>query len=202
MVQTSRTSTIQRRTKETDVSVTVDLDGSGSTTVDTGLAFLDHMIASFGKHAMLDLNLKSESLDSIHHHLVEDTAITLGAAIDEALGDREGITRFGYASVPLDESLAETTMDLVRRPFVRASLSLSPGTDGARVEDVAKEDLDHFFQSLFQSMTACVHLCVRYGENDHHKAEAAIKSAAVALRTAAAPDSKRVGAPSTKGSMG
>lgn len=202
MTPAGRMAAKQRRTKETDVSVSVNLDGSGSLAVDTGLAFLDHMIASFGKHAILDLDVRAESLDGIHHHLVEDTAITLGAAIDEALGDRAGIARFGHAAVPLDEALAETVVDLVRRPFVRVSLSLKPEAGGARIEDVAKEDLDHFFGSLFQSMTACVHLCVRYGENDHHKAEAAIKSAAVAFREAAAPDQRRAGAPSTKGSMG
>ena len=202
-----RIASTRRRTGETSVSVSVNMDGTGSSSADTGLAFLDHMIASFGKHAMLDLDLKAESLDGIRHHLVEDAAIALGSTIDKALGDRAGIRRFGHASIPLDESLAEATVDLVRRPYVRVSLSLGPGGEGGgggggSIEDVAKEDVEHFFHSLLQNVCACMHLAVRYGENDHHKAEAAIKSVAVALRAAAAADPAQAGVPSTKGSMG
>ena len=200
----SRSATVTRTTSETSVSVKVDLDGDAVLiNADTGLKFLDHMLVSFAKHAMINLTVKSESLDGIHHHLVEDTAIAVGCAIDEALGKRLGITRFGHASVPLDESLAEAVIDLVRRPYVRLSLLLEPvGNSNQKIEDVAKEDVIHFFQSLLDNMAACIHLDVRYGTNDHHKAEAAIKSVAVALRAALAIDTKRAGAsPSTKGSM-
>ena len=198
-----RSSTVTRSTGETSISVCVALDGTGRAQVHTGLLFLDHLLASFAKHAMLDLTVKSESLDGINHHLVEDTAIAVGAAIDRAMGTRHGITRFGHASVPLDESLADAVVDLVRRPFVHLSLSLEPAAgQSPAIEDMAKEDVNHFFQSLLENMASCIHLEVRYGSNDHHKAEAAIKSVAVALRAALAIDTKRAGAPpSTKGSM-
>ena len=112
----SRKSTIKRATKETNVSVSVNIDGIGKTSINTGINFLDHLIAAFGKHAMLDLVVKAKSNDKIEHHLIEDTAITIGSAIDKALGNRSGITRFSYASVPMDESLAESSVDLVKRP--------------------------------------------------------------------------------------
>ena len=197
-VDKKRDATINRTTKETSVSAYVDLDGVGESDVNTGLHFLDHLLASFAKHSMIDVRVKSESLDSIKHHLIEDTAITVGSAIDDALGTRDGIVRFGHASVPLDESLAMATVDLVRRPYVRVSLSLS--SNGQDIEDMPTEDVDHFFQSLLYNIAACIHLDVKYGQNDHHKAEAAIKSVAVALRKALEIDSRRAGAsPSTKG---
>jgi len=111
-----RKSTIKRSTKETTVSVSVNIDGNGKTSVNTGINFLNHLITAFGKHAMLDLTVKAKSNDNIEHHLIEDIAITIGAAIDKALGNRSGITRFSYASVPMDESLAEASIDLIKRP--------------------------------------------------------------------------------------
>jgi len=197
-----RSATEERATGETRISVSVSLDGDGAASVSTGLSFLDHLLVSLAKHSMIDMTIKAESLDGIKHHLVEDTAITVGAAIDKALGDRAGIARFGHASVPLDESLAESTIDLVRRPYVRVSLALKPSGQNPAIEDMPQEDVEHFFQSLLENMAACIHLDVRYGQNDHHKAEAAVKSLAVSLRAALAIDTKRAGgAPSTKGSM-
>lgn len=193
----ARKNTTNRKTKETDVSVTVNLDGAGKTSIKTGINFLDHLITSFGKHAMLDLKVMAKSNDNIEHHLIEDTAITISVAIDKALGTRKGITRFSYASVPMDESLAEVSIDLVKRPYYKLNLSIKR----TKIEDISKEDLEHFFQSLLQNINACIHLNVKYGENDHHKAEAAIKSLAVALRTAAGLDRKQKGIPSTKGTM-
>jgi imidazoleglycerol-phosphate dehydratase len=193
----ARKSSINRQTKETSISVSVNLDGSGKTSVNTGINFLDHLIVSFGKHSMLDLTVKAKSNDKIEHHLIEDTAITIGLAIDKALGNRSGITRFSYASVPMDESLAEASIDLVKRPFWKLTLSIKRN----KIEDVSKEDLEHFFQSLLQNLNSCIHITVKYGENDHHKVEAAIKSLAVALRIAASIDKKQKGIPSTKGSM-
>lgn len=192
-----RVGKIKRQTKETMVSVTANVDGTGKVSVDTGISFLDHLVTSFGKHSMLDLELKAKSHDNIDHHLIEDTAIALGAAIDKALGDRKGITRFSYASVPMDESLAECAVDLVKRPFFRSTLSVKRN----KVEDMSNEDIEHFVQSLLQNMNSCIHINVRYGENDHHKVEAAVKSLAVAFRQAAAKDTKQKGVPSTKGSM-
>lgn len=191
-----------RVTKETDVYASVNLDGAGMSSATTGLNFLDHLLASFAKHAMLDLTVKARSLDDIRHHLVEDTAITVGGVIDQALGQRNGIVRFGHASVPLDESLADATVDLARRPYVRLSLSLKPADENHSIEDVPNEDVEHFFQSLLNNIAACIHLEVRYGQNDHHKAEAAIKAVAVALRQALEMDEGRAGqSPSTKGSL-
>ncbi len=193
----SRTSKIKRSTKETDVTVSVNLDGTGKTSINTGISFLDHLITAFGKHAMLDLQVKSKSNDKIEHHLIEDTAITIGSAIDKALGNRSGITRFSYASVPMDESLAEASIDLVKRPFSKISLSVKRNN----IEGMSKEDIEHFFQSLVQNLNSCIHLTVKYGENDHHKIEAAMKSLAVAFRIASSKDKKQKGIPSTKGAM-
>jgi len=193
----ARKSSINRQTKETSISVSVNLDGTGKTSIKTGVNFIDHLIVSFGKHAMMDLKVNAKSNDKIEHHLIEDTAITIGLAIDKALGNRSGITRFSYASVPMDESLAEASIDLVKRPFWKLILLIKRN----KIEDVSKEDLEHFFQSLLQNLNSCIHLTVKYGENDHHKVEAAIKSLAVALRTAASIDKKQKGIPRTKGSM-
>ena len=194
---TPRKSSVNRSTKETSISVSVNLDGTGKTTIQTGIDFLDHLITSFGKHGMMDLKVIAKSNDKIKHHLIEDTAITMGLAIDKALGTRSGITRFSYASVPMDESLAEASIDLVKRPFWKLVLSLKRNT----IEDISKEDLEHFFQSLLQNLNSCIHLTVKYGDNDHHKVEAAIKSLAVAFREASSYDKKQKGIPSTKGSM-
>ncbi len=194
---TPRKATIKRDTKETRVEVSVDMDGSGITSIKTGINFLDHLIVSFGKHGMMNLTVTAKSHDKIQHHLVEDTAITIGQTINKALGTRNGVRRFGYASVPMDESLAEASIDLVKRPFSKLSLSIKQ----SKIEDVSGEDLEHFFQSLLHNMNSCIHLAVRYGDNDHHKAEAAIKSLAVAFRDAVTMDKKQKGVPSTKGTM-
>ena len=194
---TPRKSSVNRSTKETSVSVSVNLDGTGKTTIQTGINFLDHLITAFGKHGMMDLKVSAKSNDKITHHLIEDTAITIGLAIDKALGTRSGITRFSYASVPMDESLAEASIDLVKRPFWKLTMSIKRNT----IEDISKEDLEHFFQSLLQNLNSCIHLTVKYGDNDHHKVEAAIKSLAVAFREASSYDKKQKGIPSTKGSM-
>ena len=194
---TIRKSKIKRETKETSVSVSLNLDGSGKTSVDTGISFLDHLITSFGKHAMLDLAVKAKSKDKIEHHLIEDTAIAIGLSIDKALGSRIGIARFSYASVPMDESLAEASLDLVKRPYSKITLLVKRNS----VEGISKEDIQHFFQSLTQNLNSCVHVTVKYGDNDHHKIEAAIKSLAVAVRNASLKDKKQKGIPSTKGAM-
>jgi len=192
-----RIAKINRETKETSIRIAVNLDGTGKISVQTGISFLDHLIASFGKHSMIDLTIKAKSLDNIEHHLIEDVAITIGTAIDKALGDRSGITRFSYASVPMDESLAETSIDLIKRPFSKITLLIKR----TKIEGISKEDMEHFFTSLTQNLSSCIHITVKYGENDHHKVEAAIKSFAVAFRLASSPDKKQKGVPSTKGAM-
>ena len=192
-----RKATINRSTKETTISVSVNIDGTGNTNIKTGINFIDHLITSFGKHGMMDLKVNAKSNDGIEHHLIEDTAITIGQAIDKALSSRRGITRFSYASVPMDESLAEASIDLIKRPFSKLTLSIKR----SKIENVSKEDLEHFFQSLLQILNSCIHLTVKYGDNDHHKVESAIKSLAVGFRTASSYDKKQKGIPSTKGSM-
>jgi imidazoleglycerol-phosphate dehydratase len=193
----ARTAKIDRETKETSIKTVVNLDGTGKISVQTGISFLDHLITSFGKHSMIDLTVKAKSLDNIEHHLIEDVAITIGIAIDKALGDRSGITRFSYASVPMDESLAQTSIDLVKRPFNKITLLIKR----TKIEGISKEDIEHFFVSLTQNLSSCIHVTVKYGDNDHHKIEAAIKSFAVAFRLASSPDKKQKGVPSTKGAM-
>jgi imidazoleglycerol-phosphate dehydratase len=193
----SRTARINRKTKETEVLVEVNLDGKGKISIKTGLPFLDHLITSLSKHAMLDLKLNAKSLDGIDHHLIEDIAIALGNTMDQALGNRMGIVRFGHSSVPMDESLAETSLDLIKRQYQKIDLLIERN----QIEGISKEDLEHFFRSLAQNLNICMHVTVKYGENDHHKIEAAIKAFAVAWRTAASYDGKQKGIPSTKGAM-
>jgi len=193
----SRIARINRKTKETEVLVEVNIDGNGKISIKTGLPFLDHLITSLAKHAMLDLKLNAKSMDGIDHHLIEDTAITLGNAMDQSLGNRIGIVRFGYSSVPMDESLAEASLDLIKRQYQRIDLSIERN----QIEGISKEDLEHFFRSLAQNLNICMHVTIKYGDNDHHKIEAAIKAFAVAWRTAAGYDRKQKGTPSTKGAM-
>jgi len=193
----ARTAQIKRQTKETSIVASVNLDGIGKISTNTGISFLDHLITSFGKHSMIDLSIKAKSLDNIDHHLIEDTAITIGACIDKALGNRVGIARFGYASVPMDESLSEVSIDLVKRQYVKLSLNMKRN----QIEGISKEDIEHFFQSLIQNLNSCIHVSIKYGENDHHKVESTIKSLAVAFRLASAKDKRQKGIPSTKGAM-
>ena len=194
---TIRKTKIKRETKETSVSVSLNIDGSGKISVNTGISFLDHLITSFGKHSMLDLTVQAKSKDKIEHHLIEDTAIAIGSSLDKALGSRIGITRFSYASVPMDESLADASLDLIKRPYSKITLLIKRNS----VEGISKEDIEHFFKSLTQNLNACIHVTVKYGNNDHHKIEAAIKSLAVAFRNASLTDKKQKGIPSTKGAM-
>lgn len=197
MAAEARTADRERRTSETEISARVNIDGTGEADVRTGGAFLDHLVASFAKHSMVDVRLEASSLDGIAHHLTEDTAIALGEAIDAALGDRSGIARFGSASAPMDEALASATVDLVRRQYSRVSLGLKGGS----VEGMPREDLEHFFGSLLKSMACCAHVDVARGSNDHHRAEAAVKSLALSFRQAAGRDARRTGPPSSKGAM-
>ena len=192
-----RTAKTERITKETSVIVEVNIDGTGKTTIKTGLPFYDHLVTSIGKHANIDIILTAESKDSVIHHLVEDISIALSQTIDKALGDRSHIRRFGYAMIPMDESLAYVTIDLVKRQFYVIQLKLSRDT----VEGMPREDIEHFIRSLAQNLNACTHIIVEYGDNDHHKIESVVKAFAVSLRMAASLDRKSEGVPSTKGAM-
>ena len=184
---------VYRKTKETEVSVKVNLDGEGKVVVDTRVPFLDHMVTSLATHSMIDITAKVKG--DLRHHSVEDLAICLGEALSKALGNREGITRFGNAAAPMDCSLAFAAVDLVKRPYFKIDLKLR----GKKIEDMPTEDINHFFESLAISLCANVHVFVQYGSNDHHKAEAAIKALALSLRQAIALDPRRKGVPSSKG---
>jgi imidazoleglycerol-phosphate dehydratase len=197
MLVSSRRANIERATKETAVTVQVNIDGTGKTNVKTGLSFIDHLVTSIGKHAMIDITVNAKSNDGIVHHLAEDVAIALAQTIDKALGDRTKIARFGYALIPMDDALAYVSIDLVKRQYQKMELRLSRDT----IEGVPKEDLEHFARSLVQNLNACTHVIVHYGDNDHHKVEAALKALAVALRMATSIDRRRKGVPSTKGAM-
>jgi imidazoleglycerol-phosphate dehydratase len=184
---------VYRKTKETEVSVKVNLDGEGKADTNTGVPFLDHMATSLATHSMIDITAKVKG--DLRHHSVEDLAICLGEALSKALGNREGITRFGNAAAPMDCSLAFAAVDLVKRPYFKIDLKLR----GKKIEDMPTEDINHFFESLAISLCANVHVFVQYGSNDHHKAEAAIKALALSLRQAIALDPRRKGVPSSKG---
>jgi len=188
-----RGATVSRRTAETSVKARIELDGEGSFNGSTGLRFLDHLLTILAFHSFVDLEIEA-SWDLVHHG-VEDVGITLGSAIGQALGDRSGIARFGFALAPMDEALAEASVDLISRPHVCVNLGLS----SYRVEDMASEDLTHFFHSLATSIPAVVHINVRYGFNDHHRVEAAAKALAISLREAWRREPRRRGAPSSKG---
>jgi imidazoleglycerol-phosphate dehydratase len=184
---------VYRKTKETEVKVQVNLDGEGKVSVCSPVAFLNHILTSLATHSLIDINA-SVNGDLIHHS-VEDLAIGLGEALNKALGTREGITRFGSATAPMDCSLAFAAVDLVKRPYFKIDLKLR----GKKVEEMPTEDINHFFESLATALQANVHIFVEYGSNDHHKAEAATKALALSLRQAIAMDSRRKGVPSSKG---
>lgn len=193
----SRNAELERNTSETQVSVSLDLDGSGIGEVATGLGFLDHMLTSLSKHSSFDLRLVAKGDVGIDdHHTVEDCAIVLGRALDQALGDRMGIARFGHAYAPLDESLTRAVVDLSGRPWPEVSIGFTRPTIG----EVATENLVHFFRSLAMEGRMALHVDTIRGDNDHHKAESAFKALALALRQAVAPGPG--GMPSTKGSLG
>ena len=190
----TRTAKVHRKTKETDIEVSLTLDGSGRADVATGIGFLDHMLTSLTRHARFDLELRcAGDLHIDDHHTAEDCALALGQALDEALGDRAGVRRFGHAYAPLDEALARAVVDLSGRPFHRIEL----GTTREMLGTIALENLRHVMQSLALAARACVHVDVLRGENDHHRVEAAYKALALALRYAVARDGDDI--PSTKG---
>ena len=192
-----RISIKERFTKETDVSVNVNIDGSGNVEIKTGIPFIDHLISAFGKHSMVDIYLEAKSNDNIAHHLIEDVAITLSQTLNEALSNRTQIRRYGYAIIPMDEVMAISTIDLIKRQFHKINLGLTRD----EIEGIAKEDLQHFIESLLQNLNACTHINIQYGENDHHKIEAAVKSFAISFRMASGIDQQRNDIPSTKGVM-
>jgi imidazoleglycerol-phosphate dehydratase len=194
----SRFGRVERVTKETKILIELELDGSGVTQVQTGVPFFDHMLAQLGKHGLLDLTVQAQGdIEIDAHHTVEDTALALGQALREALGDKAGITRFGDALVPLDETLARAAVDLSGRPYAVHS---EPAGMAPLIGSYDTTLTRHFFESLAHSAGICVHLDVLAGRNPHHIVEAQFKAFARALRAAVAPDPRAPGAiPSTKG---
>ena len=194
----SRSSRVERVTKETKILIELELDGSGVTQVQTGVPFFDHMLSQLGKHGLLDLTVQAQGdIEVDAHHTVEDTALALGQALREALGDKAGISRFGDALVPLDETLARAAVDLSGRPYAVHS---EPAGMAPLIGSYDTTLTRHFFESLAHSAGICVHLDVLAGRNPHHIVEAQFKAFARALRAAVAPDPRAPGAiPSTKG---
>jgi imidazoleglycerol phosphate dehydratase HisB len=191
-----RQAQIKRQTKETQIELGLNLDGSGVTELRTGVGFLDHMMHSLVTHARFDLELRCAG--DVHvddHHNVEDCALAFGQALRECLGDRRGVRRFGSAHAPLDEALARAIVDLSGRPFAVVNL----GLERERLGDVACENLAHFLHSLAMAANICLHVDVLRGLNDHHRAEAAFKATALALREAVQLEG--TGIPSTKGML-
>ncbi len=194
----SRTATIERTTGETDVSLTLTLDGNGAGTRTTGVGFLDHMLDLLARHGHIDLDVAvSGDLQTGAHHTAEDTAIVLGQALDAALGDRAGIVRYGSASVPMDEARASCAIDISGRPFTLFEADLPPGATGGFEHELTEE----FFRALATAAKLTLHLRVEAGTNAHHMIEAAFKAFARALRQAAAIDPTETGVPSTKGTL-
>ena len=194
----ARRATVNRRTRETDVSVGLVLDGSGTTAVATGIGFYDHLLSSLAHHGLFDLELRATGdLHVDEHHTVEDVALVLGAAFAEALGERAGIRRFGDASVPMDESVATAVVDVGGRTYAVVELPFR----GERVGELPLQLIEHAIEAFARAAGATVHLRGS-GRNDHHLAEAAFKALGRALREACEPDPRRAGVASTKGIAG
>ncbi|MHB2015411.1 MAG: imidazoleglycerol-phosphate dehydratase HisB [Candidatus Xenobia bacterium] len=188
---------VSRATRETRIQCTLELYGTGRATVTTGIGFLDHMLTTLAKRARFDLTLTCEGdLQVDDHHTAEDCALALGQAIDRALAERVGVTRFGHAYAPLDEAMARCVIDLSGRPFARIRLKLRRDVIGG----MACENLEHVLGSLAMAARATLHVDVLRGRNDHHKVEAAFKATALALRQAVARDGGS-DVPSTKGAL-
>jgi imidazoleglycerol-phosphate dehydratase len=196
--QHHRTATIERRTGETDVRLSLALEGTGAGTRDTGVGFFDHMLDLFARHGRMDLDVSaSGDLQTGAHHTAEDTAIVLGQALDAALAERTGIARYGWATVPMDEARASCAIDVSGRPFTLFEAQLPPGTTGGFDHELTEEVL----RALANAAKLTLHLRVEAGTNAHHMIEAAFKAFARALRQAVAIDPTETGVPSTKGTL-
>jgi imidazoleglycerol-phosphate dehydratase len=193
----SRTAEISRRTRETEVTVAVDLEG-GDVTAETGIGFLDHMLELLGRHGRLGLTVKaSGDLETGAHHTVEDVGIAFGQALDQALGDRAGIRRYGYMAVPMDEALGICAIDVSGRPLCLFAADLPR----VSIAGFDSELVEEFFRAVATNAKLTLHLGTRYGSNAHHMIEACFKSFARALRQAVEIDPDEPGVPSTKGTL-
>lgn len=172
---------LSRKTLETDVYVKVNIDGSGESLIDSSINFLNHMLRTFSLFSSFDLVIKAKG--DLRHHIIEDIAISLGKAIDTALGNREGIERFGYSIIPMDCSLALVSLDLTRRPYAVVNLNRNHG----QVEDMLVQEVKHFLRSFAYSANITLHVNILYGENNHHIVEAVFKALGLAFRNAVCP---------------
>ena len=191
-----RTAKISRDTKETKISLSLNLDGSGEGEISTGIGFFDHMLELLKKHALVDLTVKARGdLDVDYHHTVEDVGLVFGKALDQALGDRKGIVRYGFASIPMDEALCETSLDLGGRPFLVMACPMKH----LMVRDFEVKLLEEFFRAVSVEGRLNIHLRQIYGDEAHHVCEGLFKSFARALRAAKSLDPLEKGIPSSKG---
>jgi imidazoleglycerol-phosphate dehydratase len=189
---------VERQTRETNIAITLDVDGSGRSTIETGIGFLDHLLGSFAHHGLFDLFVDARGdLEIDEHHTVEDVALVLGAAFAVALDDRTGITRFGSAAVPMDESIAEVVLDCGGRPYAVIDLPFR----GERAGGLPLQLIEHALEAFARTSGTTLHVRGR-GRNDHHLAEATFKALARAMRMACELDPRRTGVASTKGSLG
>jgi imidazoleglycerol-phosphate dehydratase len=193
-----RTGTVERKTKETEIAVAVDLEGSGKAEIETGMPFLNHMLDSFSRHGLFDIRVQARGdLEVDYHHTVEDVGLALGEAFKKALGDKHGIRRFGEASCPLDETLAKVVIDLSGRPYLSYNVKIRPGRVGS-----FDTDLPHEFYAAFTNQLGMnLHIDVIRGENPHHIIEACFKAFARAMDMATGFDERIRGVLSTKGSL-
>ena len=194
-----REATVTRTTKETEISVTVNLDGTGSYAVATGIGFLDHMLEQLSRHSLMDLTVEAKGdLHIDFHHTTEDVGICIGEAVAEALGDRMGITRYGSAVIPMDETLTEVALDLSNRPYLIWKVDFSK----PKLGDMDTELFKEWFQAFAQAAGATLHVWNKYGENNHHIVESCFKGLARSLRAAVEIDARKAYAvPSTKGKL-
>ena len=194
----SRTALIQRKTAETDIELELDLDGSGQSTIDTGVGFLDHMLTLFAKHGVFDLRVKAAGdLHIDQHHTVEDVGICLGQAVRRALGDKRGIRRYGHFTLPMDETLFTTAIDLSGRCYLVYRVEFPTTTIGNFDTQLVEE----FWQAFTGNALCNLHLLLHHGRNSHHISEALFKAIARSLRMAVELDPRSPGVPSTKGSL-
>lgn len=195
MPESQRRASRARKTSETDITLSIDLDGSGASQIETGIPFFDHMLTLFSRHGLIDLDLTVDGdVDVDFHHTVEDSGIVLGECIREALGDKAGITRYGHAYVPMDEALSRVVVDLSNRPWLE--FRAPAGTPSA--QNFPFSLVEEFCRALAANLRANIHIEVFYGRDGHHIAESIFKALARALRVAVTPDPRVTGIPSTK----
>jgi imidazoleglycerol-phosphate dehydratase len=194
----TRKAEIDRATRETQIHLSIDLDGAGNVSAQTGVGFFDHMLDLLGRHSLIDLDVKATGdLHVDAHHTVEDVGIVLGQALEKALADKRGIFRYGWAIVPMDESLAQVAIDLSGRPAFVFNVPFR----GPLIGNFSTELVEEFFKALATTAKMNLHVLVPYGTNNHHIAEAIFKATAKALRQAVSHDPRNTGVPSTKGSL-